>query len=476
MGNSSSAKVVEGTPGTESQPLIDGVNKKPLLRNDIDGIILSSKLFAWGILSFQLLLILFFGLFTNPYSTLLTGDDYTDFSAGYNLFSGVLIMMVVGFANLMTFIVNYEIGSVAFTLMITVVGLQWGIFNGAFFDQLATQTFEYVKLDIYTLINGLYAVAAVLISFGGVIGKLSPWQLLIMTIIELIFYSLNEKIFMIHTFGLQDIGGTIIIHEFGAFFGLAVAFMYGLPNSKIRAARYSDVFSFIGTIFLWIYWPSFVAAEAVAGSTQQQMATVNTVLALLASSCVTFGASILLSNDFKLRAPDIQNATLAGGVAVGSIANLTLDPFTVIIVGSVAGLVSTFGFHYIQPFLEESIGLHDSCGIHNLHGMPSLIGGFASVVVAAWKTSGDIYHDSAIYGPNASNQWEMQLSGVIVTFVVAVSSGCVTGLLLKAIEPSTYYEHFKDSIWFYEEEEEEEGHGDKDKDPELRSVLGITTP
>jgi len=71
----------------------------------------------------------------------------------------------------MTFIVNYEIGSVAFTLMVTVVGLQFGLFTEAFFLQLSTLDWAYVSLDIYSLIAGLYAVAAVLISFGAVIGK-----------------------------------------------------------------------------------------------------------------------------------------------------------------------------------------------------------------------------------------------------------------------------------------------------------------
>ena len=35
---------------------------------------------------------------------------------------------------------------------------------------------------------------------------------------------------------------------------------------------------------------------------------------------------------------------------------------------------------YVQPWL---LGLHDTRGVNNLHGIPSLIGGFASVVVAS---------------------------------------------------------------------------------------------
>jgi len=61
---------------------------------------------------------------------------------------------------------------------------------------------------------------------------------------------------------------------------------------------------------------------------------------------------------------DIQNATLAGGVAVGSSSDLVTGPWSAMIVGSVAGIVSTIGFAKIKTFMWKRFGLHDSCGIH----------------------------------------------------------------------------------------------------------------
>ena len=55
----------------------------------------------------------------------------------------------------------------------------------------------------------------------------------------------------------------------------------------------------------------------------------------------------------------IQNATLAGGVAVGAIADMTINPFGAMIVGSVAGVVSTLGFQFLTPFLNHYV--HDTC-------------------------------------------------------------------------------------------------------------------
>ena len=43
----------------------------------------------------------------------------------------------------------------------------------------------------------------------------------------------------------------------------------------------------------------------------------------------------------------IQNATLAGGVAIGACADLVVQPYGCLIVGSFAGIVSTVGYSYI---------------------------------------------------------------------------------------------------------------------------------
>lgn len=45
---------------------------------------------------------------------------------------------------------------------------------------------------------------------------------------------------------------------------------------------------------------------------------------------------------------DIQNATLSGGVAVGAVADLMLQPYGAFIAGSVVGVISTLGFKKLQ--------------------------------------------------------------------------------------------------------------------------------
>jgi ammonium transporter Rh len=189
----------------------------------------------------------------------------------------------------------------------------------------------------------------------------------------------------------------------------------------------------IGTAFLWIYWPSFVAGAAQADSDQQQRAIVNTIMALSSSTVATFWLTSLLSKNGRMRPVDIQNATLAGGVAIGCTANLTTSVFGAIMIGIFAGLVSTAGYNILQPWLEINLGLHDTCGIHNLHAMPSVIGAFASVILAGYKGDDYRHHDSAIYGQNSDSQWWRQLVGIVLCITFAITAGLTVGWLLRKI-------------------------------------------
>lgn len=50
----------------------------------------------------------------------------------------------------------------------------------------------------------------------------------------------------------------------------------------------------------------------------------------------------------KLAMEDILNATLAGGVIIGSASGLIYYPVTALVIGFIGGIVSTLGFHYLS--------------------------------------------------------------------------------------------------------------------------------
>ena len=335
----------------------------------------------------------------------------------------------------MTFLKLYGLGAVGFTMLVTAMGLQWAVFTESFFNQLyyTTDHWYFVPINIYSLLNALYAVSAVLITFGALIGKISPLQLIVLTVIELACHSFNYKVLLTGVLNVSDMGGTYFDHMFGAYFGLTVAYVLGKPSSLPEFGNIPDIFSLIGTLFLWVYWPSFVGGAAVADSEQQQRALVNTILSLSASTVVAFLFSSLFSIDkWKFRPVDIQNATLAGGVAIGCTANLTLSPLGAILIGAAAGFWSAVGYNHLQPFLENHCGLHDSCGIHNLHAMPSVIGALASVAMAGNPKS----KDKEIYGISADEQWWHQLVGILLCISFAIVAGFIVGVILQLLAPT----------------------------------------
>lgn len=236
----------------------------------------------------------------------------------------------------------------------------------------------------------------------------------------------NRNILCVNAFNVEDAGGTIVIHLFGAYFGLAVAWILGAPNDPAGAessSMTSDVTSLIGTLVLWVYWPSFnTGGYAVASSVDAGRAVANTVVGLLASCTVTFVASGMIAG--RLQPVDIQNATLAGGVAVGVIARMNVGLGWASIIGGLGGAIATLGFNFVQPFLQSKIGLHDSCGVNNLHGMPALFGGLASIILVEVKRDAGLVNAKGVAGG-------YQAAALFATLGISIGTGLLAGLALK---------------------------------------------
>ena len=111
----------------------------------------------------------------------------------------------------------------------------------------------------------------------------------------------------------------------------------------------------------------------------------NTILSLTGSCIGTFATSALLKNKFNME--HILNATLAGGVAIGAPASIFFNNGASMITGLIAGVISTLCFQYLGPYLEENCGLYDTCGVHNLHGIPGILGAVISAIGAAFYGS-----------------------------------------------------------------------------------------
>jgi len=268
-----------------------------------------------------------------------------------------------------------------------------------------------------------------------------------------------------------DAGDTIFVHVFGAYFGLTVARVLAradISESDKEGSSYnSDLFSMVGTVFLWMFWPSFNAGAAAEGDAQMR-AIINTYYSLCSCVMATFAFSALVSPNKKFSMEHIQNATLAGGVAVGACADMMLTPGGALAVGAIAGVLSVCGFKYIQPVLHDKLKIHDSCGVNNLHGMPGLLGGFLSVLMAGIATEASYRQKSSLVeifpeldnGGTAAGQALSQFLAIICTLAFAVVGGIVTGLIMHLVgklDPLSTEHLFNDDRNVDELEAREEG-------------------
>jgi|LauGreDrversion4_2_1035121.scaffolds.fasta_scaffold371431_2 ammonium transporter Rh len=316
-------------------------------------------------------------------------------------------MIFVGFGFLMVFLKSNSWCSIGFNYLIACWAIQIALLFTGFWHNIAhfyedpNHEWKKIEITVKYMILADFAAGAVLISFGAILGKCSLFQLWTMATFEVFFYCINEAI-VIEIFKIYDIGGSIVIHVFGAFFGLSVALFYQseeaiADRNKLNQGNYlSDLVSMIGTIFLYAYWPSFNAA--LGSGTVAHRAMINTYLSIACSVIACIIVSKFVHHG-KLNMEIILNASLAGGVAIGSIADVVVTPAGSMIAGFIAGSISALGFAFFSSFVKEHIRLHDTCGVLNLHGIPGLIGALLSAIIA--------YRAGDTFGPNLRNVYPL---------------------------------------------------------------------
>jgi ammonium transporter Rh len=48
--------------------------------------------------------------------------------------------------------------------------------------------------------------------------------------------------------------------------------------------------------------------------------------------------------------------------------------------------LSSINYESAQPVINKKLGIHDTCGVHNLHGMPGVIAGIVGAITASVAT------------------------------------------------------------------------------------------
>ncbi len=338
----------------------------------------------------------------------------------------IMAMLLMGFGFLMVFVKKYGRSAITATYLLVSVAVplyflkdSLGIMGGA-------------DSDIDRLILAEFGAASLLICAGAVLGRLKIAQYMLLGLLFVPFYALNEWILLEGGFSLVehgrfvDTGGSIVIHAFGALFGLGVAASMTTKKefkTPIEADATSDRFSLLGSMILWVFWPSFCGA--LVAPSDIPATVVNVIIALCGSTIATYAASLKLRG--KIDVADIANAALAGGVAIGSTCD-KVSPLIAFAIGLFAGGLSTFGFSVIQDRFQNAVKKIDTCGVLHLHGLPGLFGGLIAMLAVGGISQID------------------QIKGIGITIIIAITSGLLVGKILsltgRRTEPYTDAEEF----------------------------------
>ncbi|MCF6158493.1 MAG: DUF1349 domain-containing protein [wastewater metagenome] len=344
----------------------------------------------------------------------------------------VMAMLMVGFGFLMVFVRRYGYGAVTATYIAVSVVIPYYMF-------LKTQGVfgEPAELKMDRLILAQFCAASILIAMGAFLGRLKMSQYIITALLFVPAYMLNEWIMLDNGMNLIpkgmliDTGGSIVIHQFGAYFGLGVIVRMTTREDfgkTIESDKISNQFSMLGSMVLWIFWPSFCAAPAPLSEMPQ--AAINTIISLCGATITTYIASAMIRK--KVAIEDMANAALAGGVAIGSSCAHT-TPGASFILGLIAGVLSVIGFAVIQSRVQRVLKGIDTCGVHNLHGMPGILGGLAAIFIARNVVPG------------------LQIKAVLITFIIAWITGLAAGTVISLF--GYRRQSYEDSVEFIVEEE-----------------------
>jgi len=324
----------------------------------------------------------------------------------------ILVMLLMGFGFLMVFIRKYGYTSITATYLVVALSLPLYMLVRPYLWGSAA---DISITNISMLLFAEFAAASLLIAIGGPLGRVNTSQYLLIGLSFTPLYAVNEWLLfsgaVIPIGAFLDTAGSVMIHAFGAYFAFGMIMMLTTKKERemsVETSKRSNEFALLGSAALWIFWPSF--CSALVSVDKIPLVAINTVLALCGATLATYALTILIRG--KIEVGDIANASLAGGVAIGAtVANVT--PGWSMLIGLVAGTISVVGYAIIQPRLQKATGGVDTCGVHNLHGMPGVFGGLVALVLVA------------------SPLW--QLTGIVISVIFAMTMGIVVGFIASRL-------------------------------------------
>nr|XP_021499838.1 blood group Rh(CE) polypeptide [Meriones unguiculatus] len=351
----------------------------------------------------------------------------------YQVFQDLTLVAALGFGFLSSSLRRHGWSSVAFNLFMLALGVQGTILMNYFLYQYFQWNGESKDKTLVSRFQiATMSTVPLLISACAVLGRVNLVQLSAMVLIEAVTFSavsaVSRKFFHVEKHICMMHG-----HVFGAYFGLLVAWCLSrsLPKEadkkaqteKVQMATSSNLFAMLGTLFLWIFWPSFNSAllEAI---NDKKNAVFNTYYALAVSTVAATAVSALTHPKGKINMIHIHNAVLAGGVAVGTPCSLITHPWIAMVLGLTAGLISAAGAKCQPVCLSHVLPDPNPSGIHYTFGLPGLLGGVTYFLLreTTYRSSEYVFATGMV----------LEIGALSFAMAMGMVAGLLTGCLLIA--------------------------------------------
>jgi len=397
-------------------------------------------------IAIMVLLILFMDFEnTPPALAAIQGPPYPTRADNYNTYwVNTFIFVFVGLALVNGCSRSYLWSALGFSILLAALAAEWSFIIDGFFQWAWDRDWHRLDYSYKQITKALYAAAAVLVSFSSVVGVLAPEGLVLMVFLEVIFYSLNHWIIS-GTLNVVDPGGAIHIHLFGGMFGLFVGIALSYKNrskpeitvgtlDENKPSYISQIWSFVGALFIFIIFPSFNAALAPAGA--QHKVILTTVYALTSAAVFAFALSHWnnFRKGYRLDIGELRDAIVAGGITVASAHSYVMPPFGGTILGPVGALIALLGYWFVAPLIGR-MNLYDIRGALFRHAFPGLLGAVASsIALAAYRTDGETRGQlyNSLY-PEKGDQPLRQFFGWLITIFLAPAAGFLTGSIINLL-------------------------------------------
>jgi Amt family ammonium transporter len=219
--------------------------------------------------------------------------------------------------------------------------------------------------------------------------------------------------------GALDFAGGTVVHVNAGVAALVAALVLRPRCDHGRQAflPHNVPLVLLGTGLLWFGWLGFNGGSALAASPAAALASVNTILAPMATALVWM--LIDLARTRRMTAVGAATGIVVGLVAITPAAGF-IGPRAALLLGAIAAVPSYYGIQF-----RARTRLDDSLDVTPAHGLGGIVGALLTGVFAKTLWGGT---DGLLAGRPV--QLAIQAAGVVATIVY---SGVASYLLLKAV-------------------------------------------